>query len=220
MYIINANASPTVSLVTSRTVEEVLQVLKKEISKTYEETETSDAYRRQLVKALHTCAVRFPEKAVAIVPILMEFIGDSNAASAGVCVCLLVEMYVGLGGELTDLSHACLMVPWLACGTKYVASRFFWGMNTLGAVYLMVQGQKDLVNEHSECKLTIEDEQPAFQFIRVGGSSLKMLTRLFWITRNGVQYAVRTELRMQTVVNAVSQNSELISSHVSNRGSR
>jgi coatomer subunit beta len=71
--------------VTARTVEEVLQVLKKEIAKTYDESETSEEYRRQLVKALHTCAVKFPEKAVSIVPILMEFIGDSNSASASVC---------------------------------------------------------------------------------------------------------------------------------------
>eukprot|EP01134_Creolimax_fragrantissima_P005786 CFRG5786T1 len=69
-------------LVTSRTVEEVLQLLRKEITKTFDESETSDAYRRQLIKALHQCAVKFPDKAVTIVPILMEFIGDSNSASA------------------------------------------------------------------------------------------------------------------------------------------
>eukprot|EP00123_Amoebidium_parasiticum_P016118 comp23295_c0_seq1/m.38237 comp23295_c0_seq1/g.38237 ORF comp23295_c0_seq1/g.38237 comp23295_c0_seq1/m.38237 type:complete len:959 (-) comp23295_c0_seq1:25-2901(-) len=70
-------------LITSRNVDEVVQVLKKEIAKTHEESDTSDEYRQQLVKALHTCALKFPSVAVNIVPILMDFLGDTNAASAG-----------------------------------------------------------------------------------------------------------------------------------------
>eukprot|EP00124_Ichthyophonus_hoferi_P005607 Ihof_evm1s859 gene=Ihof_evmTU1s859 len=74
--------SIAMGLITSRNVDEVVLVLKKEIGKTHEESDTSDQYRQQLVKAMHTCALKFPNVAANIVPILMDFIGDTNADSA------------------------------------------------------------------------------------------------------------------------------------------
>ncbi|KAK2572891.1 Coatomer subunit beta [Acropora cervicornis] len=71
-------------LVTSRNIHEVVAVLKKEVTKTHNESEHEDigGYRQMLVRTLHTCSVKFPDVAVSIVPLLMEFLGDSNEQAA------------------------------------------------------------------------------------------------------------------------------------------
>jgi coatomer subunit beta len=43
-----------------------------------DEFEKTAEYRQLLVRALHTCGVRFPEAAPNIVPQLMEFLSDTN----------------------------------------------------------------------------------------------------------------------------------------------
>ncbi|CAH2069669.1 unnamed protein product, partial [Thlaspi arvense] len=70
-------------LVTPRNVNEVVQTLKKEVVKTQSgELEKNGDYRQMLVQAIHTCAVKFPEVASAVVHLLMDFLGDTNVASA------------------------------------------------------------------------------------------------------------------------------------------
>lgn len=70
-------------LITPRNVDEVVLVLKKEVVKTQSgEHEKNGEYRQMLVQAIHACAVKFPEVAGAVVHLLMDFLGDSNAASA------------------------------------------------------------------------------------------------------------------------------------------
>lgn len=71
-------------LVTSRNIHEVVAVLKKEVTKTHNDSEHEDVggYRQMLVRTLHTCSVKFPDVAVSIVPLLMEFLGDSNEQAA------------------------------------------------------------------------------------------------------------------------------------------
>ncbi|XP_042197433.1 coatomer subunit beta [Callorhinchus milii] len=74
-------------LVSSRNVEELVIVLKKEVIKTnnVSEHEDTDKYRQLLVRTLHSCSVRFPDMAGSVIPVLMEFLSDSNeAASADV----------------------------------------------------------------------------------------------------------------------------------------
>ncbi|CAH3033470.1 unnamed protein product [Porites lobata] len=71
-------------LVTSRNIHEVVAVLKKEVTKTHNESEHEDigGYRQMLVRTLHTCSVKFPDVATSIVPLLMEFLGDTNEQAA------------------------------------------------------------------------------------------------------------------------------------------
>ncbi|KAL9984992.1 hypothetical protein ACROYT_G007343 [Oculina patagonica] len=71
-------------LVTSRNIHEVVAVLKKEVTKTHNDNEQEEigGYRQMLVRTLHTCSVKFPDVAVSIVPLLMEFLGDSNEQAA------------------------------------------------------------------------------------------------------------------------------------------
>ncbi|KAL1217444.1 Coatomer subunit beta-1 [Cardamine amara subsp. amara] len=70
-------------LVTHRNVNEVVQTLKKEVVKTQSgELEKNGDYRQMLVQAIHACAVKFPEVASTVVHLLMDFLGDTNVASA------------------------------------------------------------------------------------------------------------------------------------------
>ncbi|XAR49801.1 hypothetical protein NMG60_11003943 [Bertholletia excelsa] len=70
-------------LITSRNVDEVVLMLKKEVMKTQSaELEKNGEYRQMLVQAIHFCAIKFPEVASTVVHLLMDFLGDSNVASA------------------------------------------------------------------------------------------------------------------------------------------
>lgn len=75
-------------LVSSRNIEEMVLVLKKEVAKTHNiEHEDTGKYRQLLVRTLHTCSIKFPDVAQAIIPALVEFLSDSNElASADVLI--------------------------------------------------------------------------------------------------------------------------------------
>lgn len=70
-------------LVSSRSIEEMVLVLKKEVVKTNNvEHEDTGKYRQLLVRTLHQCSVKFPDVASTIIPVLMEFLGDTNELAA------------------------------------------------------------------------------------------------------------------------------------------
>ncbi|XP_058068091.1 coatomer subunit beta-1 [Magnolia sinica] len=70
-------------LITPRNIDEVVLMLKKEVVKTQSgELEKNGEYRQMLVQAIHSCAIKFPEVASTVVHLLMDFLGDSNVASA------------------------------------------------------------------------------------------------------------------------------------------
>ncbi|KAJ6732146.1 COATOMER SUBUNIT BETA [Salix purpurea] len=70
-------------LITPRNINEVVLMLKKEVMKTQNgELEKNGEYRQMLIQAIHSCAVKFPEVASTVVHLLMDFLGDSNVASA------------------------------------------------------------------------------------------------------------------------------------------
>lgn len=94
MDILRALASPNMDirkktldiamdLITSRNIDEVVMVLKKEIMKTQsKDVEKGGDYRSMLVQAIHGCAVKFPDVAASVVHLLMDFLGDANTTSA------------------------------------------------------------------------------------------------------------------------------------------
>ncbi|XP_047312060.1 coatomer subunit beta-1-like [Impatiens glandulifera] len=70
-------------LITPRNIDEVVLMLKKEVVKTQSaELEKNGEYRQILVQAIHSCAIKFPEVASTVVHLLMDFLGDTNVASA------------------------------------------------------------------------------------------------------------------------------------------
>ncbi|KAK5168413.1 coatomer subunit beta [Saxophila tyrrhenica] len=70
-------------MVSSKNVEEVVLLLKKELSKTVDEQyEKNNEYRSLLIHSIHQCAIKFSEIAQSVVGLLMDFIADFNNASA------------------------------------------------------------------------------------------------------------------------------------------
>lgn len=70
-------------MVSSKNVEEVVLLLKKELSKTVDqEYEKNSEYRSLLIHSIHQCAIKFSEVAASVVELLMDFIADFNNASA------------------------------------------------------------------------------------------------------------------------------------------
>ncbi|KAI9795769.1 MAG: coatomer subunit beta [Candelina submexicana] len=82
-------------MVSSKNVEEVVLLLKKELSKTvdeqYEKTleelwlirsTQNNEYRQLLIHSIHQCAIKFSEVAASVVGLLMDFIADFNNTSA------------------------------------------------------------------------------------------------------------------------------------------
>ncbi|KAE8678673.1 Coatomer subunit beta-1 [Hibiscus syriacus] len=61
----------------------VLELIRKEVVKTQTgELEKNGEYRSMLIQAIHSCAIKFPEVASTVLHLLMDFLGDSNVASA------------------------------------------------------------------------------------------------------------------------------------------
>jgi coatomer subunit beta len=70
-------------MVSSKNVEEVVLLLKKELSKTVDqEYEKNTEYRSLLINSIHQCAIKFSEVAASVVELLMDFIADFNNTSA------------------------------------------------------------------------------------------------------------------------------------------
>ncbi|XP_026470086.1 coatomer subunit beta [Ctenocephalides felis] len=70
-------------LVSSRNIEEMVLVLKKEVSKTHNsEHEDTGKYRQLLVRTLHSCCIKFPDVAATVIPVLTEFLSDTNELAA------------------------------------------------------------------------------------------------------------------------------------------
>lgn len=75
--------SMALDMISVRSIEEVVLVLKKELAKTALPGQDAAAqYRQLLIQTLHACAVRFPEVASEMVGELMSFLGDANNPSA------------------------------------------------------------------------------------------------------------------------------------------
>ncbi|KAL1961959.1 hypothetical protein VTN77DRAFT_740 [Rasamsonia byssochlamydoides] len=70
-------------MVSSKNVEEIVMLLKKELAKTVDEQyEKTGEYRQLLIQSIHHCAIKFSEIAASVVDLLMDFIADFNNNSA------------------------------------------------------------------------------------------------------------------------------------------
>ncbi|KAK9449770.1 adaptin N terminal region-domain-containing protein [Limtongia smithiae] len=70
-------------MISSKNVEEVILLLKKELAKTIDQDyEKNNEYRQLLIHAIHQCAIKFGEVAASVVDLLMDYISDFNNASA------------------------------------------------------------------------------------------------------------------------------------------
>lgn len=88
-------------IVTARNVSDVVSTLKREVAKTSQENDsTMEAkgmvYRNMLIRAIHGCAVRFPNVAESVVHTLMDFLSTDGGMQVVIFVRAIVEQYPDL----------------------------------------------------------------------------------------------------------------------------
>ncbi|KAI0432496.1 Coatomer, beta subunit [Xylaria sp. FL1042] len=82
-------------MVASKNVEEVILLLKKELSKTVDqEYEKNAEYRQLLIQSIHQCAIKFSEVAASVVDLLMDFIVADFGNTSAVDVISFVKEVV------------------------------------------------------------------------------------------------------------------------------
>lgn len=80
-------------MTTARNVEEIVALLKKELTKSMEQDyEKSNEYRQILISSVHTCAIKYPKVASSVVYLLMDFIAEMNTASAADVIKFIKEV--------------------------------------------------------------------------------------------------------------------------------
>lgn len=73
----------SLELISSRNVEEVLKLFKKELQRTVNsDADKSVEYRQLLISAIHQTAIRFAQVAAGVVDLLLDFIPDLSTTSA------------------------------------------------------------------------------------------------------------------------------------------
>lgn len=114
MDLLRALASPNVDickrtleialdLVSSRNIEDVVQVLKREIIRTRDsDLEKGTEYRALLIHSVHTCALKFPEIADSVIYVLMDFLGVEGAMDVVIFVRAIVAQYPPLRPTILD----------------------------------------------------------------------------------------------------------------------
>ncbi|AGO10343.1 AaceriABL112Wp [[Ashbya] aceris (nom. inval.)] len=134
------------SLVTSRNVDDVVKLMKKELQSTVGDiNDKSVEYRELLTKSIHKVAIRFVEVSANVVSLLLEFIGDLNSDGASGVISFtkeVIEKYPQLREEI--LEHLISALPSVNSARAY-----------RGALWILA--------EHSQ---TEKDIQHAWKHIR------------------------------------------------------
>jgi coatomer subunit beta len=90
-------------VVTQRNVQDVVNVLKREVQKTMSDDADENKgsmYRNMLIRTIHGCAVRFPVVAESVVHALMDFLGTDSGMQVIVFVRAIIEQYPALRESL------------------------------------------------------------------------------------------------------------------------
>jgi coatomer subunit beta len=118
--------SIALDLIVPQNISEVMQVLKKEVQKTQgEDGEKHAEYRALLISTIHSAAIKFPDTAAMVVPVLMEFLGEPNQTSA-VDVVLFVREIVETYPQLQDSIMKKLLQTFPTIQSSRVARVALW----------------------------------------------------------------------------------------------
>lgn len=103
----------TMDIVTARNVADVVSTLKREVSKSSQDNDSSVevkgfVYRNMLVKAMHSCASRFPDVAEGVVQTLMEVLTSDGGMHVISFVRGIVEQYPSLRPAILTKLLGCL----------------------------------------------------------------------------------------------------------------
>ena len=134
-------------LVTTRNIDEVVSALKKEITKSQTDAgEKSGEYRQMLVQAVHRCAIKFPETAGAVVHLLMDFLGDQNAAAA-FDVAMFIREIAQTNVGLRESILARLLDNFYAIRSSRVCGTCLWIVGEYSLTTEQVEASLDAVKQ-------------------------------------------------------------------------
>jgi len=86
-----------IDMVGPRNIEEVMQVLKREVVRAQEsDFENREEYKTLLIQAIHKCATKYAEVADSILLVLLDFLGGDGGYDVMQCVKSIVEQYANL----------------------------------------------------------------------------------------------------------------------------
>lgn len=137
MDILRALASPnidickrtleiTIDLVSSRTIDEVMQLLKREVVRTRSsDMERGAEYRALLVDSIHTCASKFPDVAESVAHVLMDFLDAEGAIDVVLFVRSIVQQYPNLRSSI--LEKLLVTFPYVQAGSVLATTLWILG---------------------------------------------------------------------------------------------
>ncbi|GAU98193.1 hypothetical protein RvY_09372 [Ramazzottius varieornatus] len=115
-------------LVSSRNVDEMILILKKEVQKTNNvvEQEDNEKYRQLLVRTLHSCCMKFPDVCGNVIPMLTEFLGDIQSDVAAIDVLFFLREVVQRYPKLQGVAIANLLEVLPAIKSSSTMRGAFW----------------------------------------------------------------------------------------------
>lgn len=142
--------SLAMDLVSSRNIEEMVLVLRKEVSKTHNVVEHEDTgkYRQLLVRTLHSCCIKFPDIAATVIPVLLEFLSDSNE-NAATDVLLFIREAIHRFEHLQPLIIAKLLEAFSSIKSVKVHRAALWILGEYAS------SQEDMESVMREVKATL-----------------------------------------------------------------
>lgn len=101
IHICKKTLNLAIDLVGPRNIEEVMQLLKREVIRAQEtEMEHGQEYKDLLIQAIHKCATKYAEVADSVVLVLLDFLGGDGGYNVMVCVKSIIEQYPNFRGSI------------------------------------------------------------------------------------------------------------------------
>ncbi|XP_013099788.2 coatomer subunit beta [Stomoxys calcitrans] len=168
-------------LVSSRNINEMVLVLKKEVSKTHNvEHEDTGKYRQLLVRTLHSCSIKFPDVAASVIPVLVEFLSDTNELAAADVLIFIreaIQKFPSLRGLI--IGHLIEAFPQIKSSKIHRAAVWILGeyvddkgqilevidviTQTLGEIPMVEAEQRRLAGDQTEEEMSSANATPAAQ---------------------------------------------------------
>ena len=207
-------------MVTSRNVEEVVLLLKKELMKTVDEQyEKNSEYRSLLISAIHQSAIKFPEVAASVVESLMDFISDASSNASAVDVISfvkeVVERFPDLRKSIIDRLVATLEevragkvyrgVLWIigefALETSDIRAAWKGIRSSLGEIPILSSEQR-LLDEASEGKEPAEQVNGHAKTAAAPTGSRKVLADGTYATESALTSSAAAKAKLEAVKNS------------------
>ena len=207
-------------MISSRNVEEVVLLLKKELMKTVDEQyEKNPEYRSLLISSIHSAAIKFPEVAASVVGSLMDFISDvsSNASAVDVIsfVKEVVERFPDLRASIIERLVSTLGevragkvyrgVLWIigefSLEAKDIQDAWKGIRSSLGEIPILASEQK-LLDDASEGKESSSEQVNGHAKAAAPSGSRKVLADGTYATESALTSSAAAKAKLEAVKNS------------------